>query len=249
MNRFIFIIIIALIPNNSHSSESNNCFSEKELNDICNKIPDQDEKETCLYFLNAGRILQIRHEDITERNILRFNKTKGVFLGLKIDKSVNQELLKKILTLQNITVLVIENRSDVSMILEALRPEIIETLFIVGGVTDIQLTLLTKFKKLKSLVIEGPVTNITIDKVRNLKNLIRITFQNFKITDDGISKLAPLSSKLKTLNFFQNDKITDEAVKHLIGFKNLTSITLYRTKITPKGLAELKRKLPKALIW
>jgi len=64
-----------------------------------------------------------------------------------------------------------------------------------------------------------------------------------QITDDGLKQLEGFKN-LTDLSLY-GTKITDVGVKELRGFKNLTSIDLWDTPVTDAALKELCESLPK----
>lgn len=71
-------------------------------------------------------------------------------------------------------------------------------------------------------------------------------FRN-EVTDDGLMHLKNLRH-LRLLDLRQNKGITDRGLAHLENLHEMETLILIGTKVTPAGVAELQRKLPKAKI-
>ena len=67
------------------------------------------------------------------------------------------------------------------------------------------------------------------------------------ITDGGLVHLKNLHH-LRLLDLRHNKEITDEGLKHLDNLHEMELLILIGTKVTPAGVAELQRKMPKAKI-
>jgi hypothetical protein len=67
------------------------------------------------------------------------------------------------------------------------------------------------------------------------------------ITNEGLAHLRRLSN-LRQLMLRKNSQITDEGLVHLENMKDLDLLILFGTRVTPAGVSELKKKLPKTRI-
>jgi hypothetical protein len=66
------------------------------------------------------------------------------------------------------------------------------------------------------------------------------------VTDAGLKELAPLK-QLTTLSLF-GTKVTDAGLKGLAPLKSLTELDLFDTQVTDSGVKELQKALPKCNI-
>jgi beta-lactamase regulating signal transducer with metallopeptidase domain len=91
----------------------------------------------------------------------------------------------------------------------------------------------------------GRVSDAGLKHLHNLKHLttLEINSSESLITDKGLQELAG-HHDLETLEL-EHTLITDAGLKHLYGLAKLTQLTLKRSMVTPEGLAELRKLLPK----
>ena len=75
-----------------------------------------------------------------------------------------------------------------------------------------------------------------------LKQLKRLYLTGTEITDVGLGHLT-LLLELDTLTLSDCDQITDRGLMALHGCKNLTLLRLQGTKVTPDGVARLRKEL------
>lgn len=112
-------------------------------------------------------------------------------------------------------------------------------------ITDTGLETIGQLKKLKWLHLHGGVQGVTdqgMAHVKNLTELERFGLLGSAITDDGVANLAELTN-LKTVDLSSNN-LTDDALQHFHGLKKLEQLYLHQTRVTPEGIAELKKVLP-----
>lgn len=92
--------------------------------------------------------------------------------------------------------------------------------------TDVELVCLTKFPKLRRVLLQRSVD----------------------LTDEGMTHLAKLTS-LKTLVIGEADQVTDSGLLQLANLKNLTELRLdCGRRMTPAGIQQLQQRLPNCRI-
>ena len=82
--------------------------------------------------------------------------------------------------------------------------------------------------------------------IASLKNLQRLHLENNPISDAGLSQIKELKN-LEYLNLY-NTQVSDAGLENLRGLTNLMALYLWQSKVTEEGAAELKKKLPDAMI-
>ena len=122
-------------------------------------------------------------------------------------------------------------------------------------ITDAGLKQIANLKKLELLILsDTKITNEGLKEVAKLQNLETLYLKNTKITDMGLKEIA----NLEKLNWLQLDgnEITDEGLQELAKFNDGNRgglvgglvISLFDTKVTKEGKAELRKALPKSVI-
>ena len=93
------------------------------------------------------------------------------------------------------------------------------------------------------LVLNGPtVTNATLEPLKGLNNVEKLSLHSTKITDGGLVHLEGLS-RLKYL-YLDNTQITDSGLQHLEKLTNLQLISLRFTQVTDEGVEQFDKALP-----
>ena len=95
---------------------------------------------------------------------------------------------------------------------------------------------------LKSLSLDrSNITDAGLKEVAKLQNLKYLSLDNTRITDVGLKEVA----KLQKLEWLRLDRtnITDAGLKEVAKLQEPFS-SIYHTKITYEGLAELKKAMP-----
>jgi hypothetical protein len=113
-------------------------------------------------------------------------------------------------------------------------------------VTDAGLTELKGLRELTGLFLDR--TAVTDAGLLHLKQL-HLTFldlSNTKVTDTGLVQLQTMST-LYRLDLCNTD-VTDAGLDHLKGLTGLGWLGVSGTKVSPQGMAELRRALPRVLI-
>ena len=104
--------------------------------------------------------------------------------------------------------------------------------------------------KLKELKVLGttraasPETNSPLQLPRSLQSL---WLEDAEISDQAL-KLLPDLPKLESLSLIGNP-ITDQSVAVLAKRQSVSQLLLHRTSMTKEGIDELRRELPKAIIY
>jgi Leucine-rich repeat (LRR) protein len=79
------------------------------------------------------------------------------------------------------------------------------------------------------------------------EKLEKLYVEDTYLTDEGLQHLHKLKS-LRELDCSWNKHITDGGVKFLAKLTQLKSLDVSRTAISPQGLEELRRALPKTKV-
>jgi hypothetical protein len=90
-------------------------------------------------------------------------------------------------------------------------------------------------------------TDATLAHLKLLASVEFLTLDNTHVTDAGMHHLRGLT-KLKELTLV-NTKITDAGLALLMGLRDLEHLALKNTAVTEGGVAELRRALPKVMIF
>jgi len=86
------------------------------------------------------------------------------------------------------------------------------------------------------------VTDASVAKLANAKNLKRIRLAETAITDASIDTLVKLN-QLESINLY-GTKVTDAGIAKLSALPNLKTLFIWQTSVTPEAIAALKQKLP-----
>lgn len=108
---------------------------------------------------------------------------------------------------------------------------------------DSHIAQLLGHRRLKNLLLNSTqVTDIGLQEIAVLKELIDLELDNTAVTDAGLEQLA----KLPELQFLSLNKtaITDVGLEHLAKAPKLEHLHVSGTKVTDEGIAKLKRALP-----
>lgn len=87
----------------------------------------------------------------------------------------------------------------------------------------------------------------TLKAVGQCRSLKALNLYHTGISDDDLQHLAGLS-QLTILELSDNDRITDEGLKHLATMKSLRRLYLVFTKVSDEGIAKLQAELPNCYI-
>jgi serine/threonine protein kinase len=104
--------------------------------------------------------------------------------------------------------------------------------------------------ELTTLVVRS--SSVTDDCLRQIGQMTELTWLGLdgcdKITNDGLRHLTKLRLQTLTLNLCRS--ISDAGLKHLAKLKALEMVLLTNTGVSAKGVAELKKSLPKcSVVW
>ena len=138
-------------------------------------------------------------------------------------------------------------------------------------VTDAGIVFLSKLTRLKSLILTGTgitdqglihiaelngletlelgrtdVSDIGLIHLRGLTRLKSLNLDKARVTDDGLDELSVLVA-LERLDL-ERTQVTDSALARFKEWPKLTELNLSRTRTTYKGVAELRKSLPKCSI-
>lgn len=115
------------------------------------------------------------------------------------------------------------------------------------GVTDADLKELASLTKLEDIDLAlNKISGAGIKNLAGLKNLKSLVLDKCGLRDDDAAALASLT-QLEVLQLIDNP-ITNAGAKELHALKNLSKLNLTATKVDDKGVAELKKALPKVEI-
>lgn len=155
--------------------------------------------------------------------------------------------LKQLSGLKNLTNLVINNSIVTDKVLEDLeKGNLLQ--FTSFASSAVKRTREYKVEDCQRLILsDSPLTDKGIKQVVAFKNVLILDLSNTGITDEGLKQLTKLEN-VSDLNL-QGTKITDAGLKSLAEMKSLKRLELGKTKVTSEGVAELKKALPKCLIY
>jgi len=103
-------------------------------------------------------------------------------------------------------------------------------------------------RNLKGLFLwKTPVDDRGMPYLKNLTNLRSLVLDGTRVTDAGMVYLRGLTN-LEDWFSATNTQITDNGLKCFIGFKKLKEMNLLKTRVTTKGVKDLKNHLPKTTI-
>jgi Leucine-rich repeat (LRR) protein len=80
--------------------------------------------------------------------------------------------------------------------------------------------------------------NSDIACLSGLTNIENLNLIGYGVGDNGFKHLAPLT-KLKYIQIMGGNDLTDEGLKHLANMRRLDSLSIYSSRITPRGLEYL----------
>ncbi len=111
-----------------------------------------------------------------------------------------------------------------------------------------QFAVLHELQRLNRLFLDGSqVTDAGLNHLAGHKSLTSVELRlSQRITDDGLKALAEIPGL--TYLGLAGTKITDKGLQHLTGAKKLKSLRLHGTKVTPEGVALLRKALPNCVI-
>jgi hypothetical protein len=116
-----------------------------------------------------------------------------------------------------------------------------------GGLTGKALEKIADASNLECLMLDGnEFESQRLDSLARLKNLQQLSLSSKSITDKDLAFLHK-TTKLKNL-YLIGTSITDGAVETLRDCAELELLQVAETGITEKGLLELRKNLPKAIV-
>lgn len=115
----------------------------------------------------------------------------------------------------------------------------IQSLQIVGAVTDAGMKHVKGLSQLRELLLQGvPITDAGVAHVEDMSELRTLDLAATRITDHGLEHFKGLR-QLQLLSIWGN-QITDTGLGCLKTLSQLRTLSLYRTQITDAGLEHLK---------
>jgi hypothetical protein len=90
---------------------------------------------------------------------------------------------------------------------------------------------------------DDSLTTGDVELLSAFKSLTALDLKGVRVGDELMKPLAKLTT-LKELVLFESE-VTDAGLMELAALKNLTSLSLQRTRVTAKGVAALQKALPK----
>ncbi len=117
----------------------------------------------------------------------------------------------------------------------------IKTLFLIRTpLSDVGSKYIENIKSLENLILRGSsISNKSLERFKNLPNLIELNVVWSTINDDGLAVLKDYK-KLRMLDI-SGSNITDKGMEHLSKLKHLYKLILWDTNITDHGLELLKK--------
>ena len=115
----------------------------------------------------------------------------------------------------------------------------LRTLRLNGGISDVGIEQLKPLKRLERLTLyQTRITDEGLIHLADFKSLRQLNLTNNEITDTGLKTLAGLS-QLEDLNFEGCRNVTDAGLAHLAALKQLKEIDLQDTRVTDEGMKSL----------
>lgn len=115
----------------------------------------------------------------------------------------------------------------------------LRTLRLNGGISDGGIEQLKPLKRLEGLTLyQTRITNEGLIHLADFKSLRQLNLTNSEITDTGLKTLAGYS-QLEDLNFEGCRNVTDAGLAHLAALKQLKKIDLQDTRVTDEGMKSL----------
>ena len=117
------------------------------------------------------------------------------------------------------------------------------------AIKDHDLELLAKAPQVLGLhLADNYITDEGLASLKNRTDLLCLDLTNNPgITDKGLAHLSRLT-RLRQLLLRKDSQITDAGLVHLETMKDLDLLILFGTGVTPGGVRELQKKLPKTKI-
>lgn len=190
---------------------------------------------------------------------------------LFVSHSLSADALQSIRHLRRLERVFVNNSNINDQTLTYLaRSDRLKTLYCGGTeITDAGITALAQAQNLQSLVVwDSKITDASLKIIRALPNLTVLCLQQTAVTDQGVSELMNgLQAQLCELDLsgtnatgaclpslrgasdlerlrLRDLPINDEQIRPLMELPKLRRLDLSGTRITPRGLAELKTALP-----
>jgi internalin A len=200
--------------------------------------------------LKSLATLNLNNTGITDAGLKELATLKNLS-SLDLDATqVTGTGLKALAPLKNLATLNLNNTGVTDAGLKELAPlKNLASLFLIGTkVTDAGLKELTPLKNLDTLYVDSTqVTDVGLKTLAPLNNLTTLGLSSTQVTDAGLKKLTPL--KNLTALRLTDTQVTDAGLKALTSLKNLTMLWLKNTKVTDTGAAELRKALPRCVIF
>jgi hypothetical protein len=114
------------------------------------------------------------------------------------------------------------------------------------SIGDAGLVHVGRMRQLQCLYVRGlPISDAGLAPLQGLEHLERLIICGARITDAGLRHLE--GTNIKTLALFDAD-ISDAGLEHLAKMRQLEWLGLRNTKVTPVGLREFQRHLPRCRV-
>ncbi|MFN0054512.1 MAG: hypothetical protein ACKV0T_20235 [Planctomycetales bacterium] len=115
--------------------------------------------------------------------------------------------------------------------------------------TDAGVGHLGHLERLESVHLSNsPIGDEALQVLSTLPNLRRMSMQQNHFSDAGLKYLANMSQLRSLWIGLGHGRITDEGIRSLEGLEDLQELDLQKTQVTPEGVAELQKALPKLQI-
>jgi hypothetical protein len=173
-------------------------------------------------------------------------------LGPDTSNGIDSEDLKRILALRHLNTLSLGKTILDDRVLETVsKLELLEHFWVTGTIKTEAFRHLTRLKKLKNIELyTNDNADDALEILSSIQSLRRLRIAEARVTDRGLKSVA----KMKGLDwlYISRGGISDAGLRELKALKNLKELHIYPTfidsEVTDKGIAEVRKALPKCQV-